>query len=112
MSDAAKEDIKEAIISGLPTAQEGEELNYKINRLLLLRSKTRRANVEVTFNDELRIICGVMETKTGDLWISWPSRKDSKSGWIKQVTFLNSKFQKIVEREILAKYTAAKSEEF
>ncbi len=111
ISEKIKKDIEDAIILGIPGEKENEELNYKINKIFFLRSKSRRANVEIIFNDDLKIICGVMENKTGDLWIAWPSRKDDKLGWIGHVTFLNQKFKKMVEKEILAKYTAAKSEE-
>ena len=111
MSEKIKKDIEDGIILEIPGAKGNKKLDYKIKKIFFLQSKSRRANLEIIFNDDLKVICGVMEDKTGELWIAWPSRKDVKLGWIEQVTFINQKFKKIVEEEILAKYRAAKSEE-
>ena len=103
------EKIEEAVISGISVEKETDKLKYKITKLFMLSGKSRRANVEVIFNDVLRITCGVIETR-GNLWVAWPSRKDAK-GWIKQVRFLMPEFKKMLDSEILIKYRAAVSEE-
>lgn len=109
LGEDTRSEIEEAVLSGVSVKGKSGKLKYRITKLFLLDSKSRRANVEVTFNDALRITCGVIETR-GALWVAWPSRKDVK-GWIKQVRFLLPEFKQTLENEILAKYTAAVAEE-
>jgi DNA-binding cell septation regulator SpoVG len=112
LKEMLKENIEKAIVSGdfsLPQGYTG--LEYKITRMSLLSGRTRLANVEIAFNQSVKIICGVMENKDGELWVGWPSRKENKTGWVKQVTVLKPAFRKMLEQEIITKYKAAKSEE-
>ncbi|MFH1784527.1 MAG: hypothetical protein ABH868_06510 [bacterium] len=101
-------DITAAVLLN-KTSETNESLDFSIDNIFFLKDSSRRANAYVSFNDTVKVTCGIMETK-GDLWIAWPARKE-KDSWIDQVVFVDKKFKKKVEAEVIRLYKEAQSEE-
>lgn len=108
LSKAVHDKIVKAIEEGKVVPPEKvPPLKYKITKFFPLRARVRKANAEVTFNEAITIVIGVMESRKekGEYWIAWPSRRDEEFGrWIRQVTFRDKKFKEEIEEEIIKKY--------
>lgn len=107
--------IANAISSGKPSAEKVRSIKFTITDLKLLRSATRKANVEVTFNDAVSITIGVMKSNRpgkDPFWISYPSRKPEGGGrFVNQIVITNPKLKKALEDAVIAKFQRAVSEQ-
>ena len=56
----------------------------KVEELKPLKSKTRIANAEVSFDGELKVTFGVIKSGSGDLWVAYPSNLEVKDAAFKR----------------------------
>jgi DNA-binding cell septation regulator SpoVG len=90
-------DIKENI-------DQSKDVKISIGQFEKFDTKSKRkANVRVIFNDEIAVICGVMDGKKG-LWIAWPAHQEKDKSYRKDIYILKSALQKKVENLILEEY--------
>ena len=111
LTKQATDEIEKAVSSGKPSSKQVKAISYKISNFSPLRGQSaRKVNVNIDFNNAVRVFCGVMESKKGP-WISWPSAKNESTGkYVKQVLVTNKKLQDAVEKALLEKYSAGSKE--
>lgn len=111
----ANDKILKAIETKKPSSEKPKSVKFKIGEIFHLRNpKTRLANVDITFNNEITVVVGVMRSKREgqEYWIAYPSRKDETTGkWLKQVIIINREFKYKVEDEIIKAFKASASQE-
>ncbi|HRY29731.1 MAG TPA: hypothetical protein P5079_06790 [Elusimicrobiota bacterium] len=113
-SKKAYDNIVEAISSGQPSKDKAKTIKFRVEDPQILRSPSRRANVEVTFNDAISMTLGVLKSKREGqpYWIGYPGRRNAETGkYVNQVVIINPKLKKAVEQAILDKFERALSEQ-
>lgn len=78
--------------------QSKKNFSYEISDIKKLNSKARIANVYIYIDKAINLTCGLMKSKNGDLWISFP----------KNFIFLDLEEKKLLEEKILAYYNKNK----
>ncbi|MFC1485380.1 septation protein SpoVG family protein [bacterium] len=80
------------------------KINFEIRDIQNLNTNTSRlANVEIVFDKEIIVTCGVMKGKN-ELWIAWPAFKDKNGRYHKDVYVLRKRLKKEIEQNIIEKY--------
>ncbi len=103
-SDLAKNELLRAIKRGTPSLKKKRNVFYTISNFSFTSGKTsRKANVEVTFNNSLTVVCAVMHSNRG-MWVAWPSKKNLKGKWEKQIYIKDKELKRKIENEIRNKY--------
>jgi DNA-binding cell septation regulator SpoVG len=113
-SKEAYDNILQAVKTGKTSGEKSKSIKFTISEPQILRSPTRRANVEVTFNDAVSVTVGVLKSKrqSGDpYWVGYPGRRPEGGGkYINQVEVTNPKLKKAVESAVVEKFQRAQSE--
>lgn len=109
ISKQAKNEIENTLKTKKLSNIISKEVSYKIIEFRPIKSKYRKINVKLMFNNSFTVSCGIMEGQNGP-WIAWPSEKNEKSGgYKKQVVFMNTKLRNTIEKNLISKYISQKS---
>jgi DNA-binding cell septation regulator SpoVG len=108
--DILDPELEQKIINAISTndvkenLDQSKDIKITIGQFDKFDSKSnRKANVRVIFNDEIAVICGVMDGKKG-LWIAWPAHQEKDRSYKKDIYVLKLTLQKKVENLILEEY--------
>ena len=64
----------------------------------------RAANVDLTLNGAVTVVCGVMRRPDGTFWVAWPAKREGDGAWVNQVTWLQEEARAAAEAKVLARY--------
>jgi len=109
-------ELKEKIIDSIlhnNIQQDNSELSWEIKKFYQYQ-KNKESNLKmfcsINFDNELEIDCKIMENKSGNTYVLWPSKKSFTGNTnIKQVLIKKNLKEKI-EKELLKRYNALKKE--
>jgi DNA-binding cell septation regulator SpoVG len=112
-SKKAYDNIAAAVAAGQPSKEKAKSIKFRVGEPQLLRSETRKANVEITFNDAVSVTVGVLKSKRqggAPYWIGYPSRRGDDGKYVNQVVVTNPKLKKAVEEAVIERFERAQSE--
>lgn len=112
-SKKAYDGISEAVTTGQPSKEKAKSIKFRVGDPQILRSPTRRANVEVTFNDAVSVTLGVLKSKReggSPYWVGYPGKRGEDGKYMNQIVITNPKLKKAVEEAVIERFERAQSE--
>ncbi len=109
-SPSARRRIEAAVLQGAPESAGRDPsavlpLETRVTRVQKLGAgHARAANVDLTLNGAVTVVCGVMRRPDGTFWVAWPAQRGGDGAWVNQVTWLQEEARAAAEAKLLARY--------